>query len=127
MRGRLPIFFIILYGFGLLRPLAPLIDFELNKGYIQDFLCINRDKPVTVCGGKCYLTKQLKKAIDFESKSATVPSINLADYPIGFVYLYRLQTQLSGMEIIRIGMYSFIYSFQFIHTPFHPPEKVMFT
>ena len=78
----MPLFFIVLYGFGLLRPLAPLIDFELNKGYIQDFLCINRDKPITVCGGKCYLLEQLKKVNDSESDPAPSLSFNLLDYPI---------------------------------------------
>ncbi|MEM7107821.1 MAG: hypothetical protein AAF519_06320 [Bacteroidota bacterium] len=126
MKRLLPICFVILYGFGLLRPVAPIIEFELNKGYIQDFLCINRDKPLTVCGGQCYLAEQMKKANDFDSGAATVPSINLADYPIGFVSLYTLKMQRSGTKIMRVGMYSLTYSFQFVQAQFRPPEKVKF-
>jgi len=42
--------------------IAPLVylDFELRRDYIAEVLCINKDKPITVCGGECFLNKQLK-------------------------------------------------------------------
>ena len=40
--------------------------YELNKNYIAQNLCENRDKPQMKCCGKCYLRKQLKKAGDLE-------------------------------------------------------------
>ena len=45
---------------------VPLIhlDFEIRQDYIAEVLCINRDKPITVCGGKCYLNTQVEKALD---------------------------------------------------------------
>ncbi|MEQ9166270.1 MAG: hypothetical protein RLO12_08430 [Fulvivirga sp.] len=48
---------------------VPLIylDFELREDYIAKVLCINRDKPITVCGGQCYLTKQLGAVTDFDN------------------------------------------------------------
>jgi len=33
-------------------------------------LCINREKPMSTCNGKCYLSKQLKKAEEQEKKQA---------------------------------------------------------
>lgn len=36
--------------------------YELNKDYVAEVLCINKDKPELECNGKCYLNKQLKKA-----------------------------------------------------------------
>ncbi|MBV6643802.1 MAG: hypothetical protein KI790_00045 [Cyclobacteriaceae bacterium] len=44
--------------------MVPLIylDFNMRKDYISEVLCINRDNPITVCGGKCYLNIQLEKA-----------------------------------------------------------------
>ena len=36
------------------------VNFEINREYIAKNLCINRDEPITVCGGKCYLQKQLE-------------------------------------------------------------------
>jgi len=36
-------------------------DFFLNRSYIAKNLCINRDKPMLHCNGKCYLQKKLKE------------------------------------------------------------------
>lgn len=44
------------------------MEFALNKDYITNVLCINREKPITVCGGSCYLKKRLEKE---QSKKAT--------------------------------------------------------
>lgn len=41
--------------------LGVLISYEVNKDYIAQFLCINRDKPDMHCNGKCYLRKKLKQ------------------------------------------------------------------
>lgn len=34
------------------------LNFEVNREFIAAELCVNRDKPITVCGGLCYLGKQ---------------------------------------------------------------------
>ena len=36
--------------------------FNLNRNYIAEKLCENRDKPQMQCKGKCYLAKKLKQA-----------------------------------------------------------------
>ncbi|WP_235985730.1 hypothetical protein [Mucilaginibacter segetis] len=38
--------------------------FELNKKYIAENLCVNRDKPWLHCNGKCYFMKKIKQAED---------------------------------------------------------------
>jgi hypothetical protein len=40
--------------------------FELNQKYIATRLCVNRDKPMLHCNGKCYLAKKLKQAAEKE-------------------------------------------------------------
>jgi len=35
--------------------------FEVNQNFIAANLCINKDKPMMNCGGKCYLTKEFKE------------------------------------------------------------------
>lgn len=54
-------------GSSLMVPLIHL-DFELRRDYIAKVLCINRTKPITVCGGQCYLDKKLKKAAHEQEK-----------------------------------------------------------
>src|SRR5580692_4049046 len=35
--------------------------FELNRDYIATHLCINRDKPLLHCNGKCYFMRKIKQ------------------------------------------------------------------
>src|SRR5690606_923264 len=43
--------------------------FELNQQYIIEYFCVNKDKPMLHCDGKCYLAKKLKEAEEKEKKS----------------------------------------------------------
>ena len=48
----------------LLQPLSKIgviLSFKANQDYIAKVLCEKKDEPITVCGGKCYLVKELKK------------------------------------------------------------------
>lgn len=46
------------------------VYYHLNKKYITEKLCENKDKPELNCNGHCYLTKQLKKAEEAEKNAA---------------------------------------------------------
>lgn len=63
------LFFLVfnIVGSTLTIPLVHL-DFELRRDYIAKVLCINRAKPMTTCGGQCFLDKQLKKAAENHNK-----------------------------------------------------------
>lgn len=45
--------------------------YHINKKYIEQQLCENRNKPAKNCQGHCYLNKQLKKAEQNEEKQST--------------------------------------------------------
>ncbi|MEP2280316.1 hypothetical protein [Maribacter sp.] len=45
-----------------INKIGVLINFKINQNFIAKVLCINKEKPKSTCNGKCYLTKQLKKA-----------------------------------------------------------------
>ena len=51
--------------------MVPLIylDFEVRNDYISKVLCIERNKPITVCGGTCYLTDKLNQAKEQQENS----------------------------------------------------------
>jgi len=53
-----------------LNKIGILIDFKINQDFITKVLCINKEKPKSTCNGKCYLTKQLKKAEKQDQKQA---------------------------------------------------------
>lgn len=43
--------------------------YHINKAYIAQQLCINKNNPKLHCNGHCYLSKQLKKAEEGEHNS----------------------------------------------------------
>ncbi|PWJ60496.1 hypothetical protein CLV98_101680 [Dyadobacter jejuensis] len=38
------------------------LDYEIRKDFIASTLCINRDKPMVICNGKCYLAEKVAEA-----------------------------------------------------------------
>ncbi|MDW3194364.1 MAG: hypothetical protein R8G66_18455 [Cytophagales bacterium] len=47
------------------------LDFEMRRDFIAEVLCINRDKPITTCGGVCYLELNLERS---QPNSDAIPS-----------------------------------------------------
>ena len=45
------------------------VYYHLNKEYITNQLCVNKNQPALHCNGHCYLSKQLKKAEEGEKQS----------------------------------------------------------
>lgn len=56
-----------------LTKLGIMVNFELNRGYIAEVLCINKTQPS--CNGKCYLARKLKKAEEQQQQKA--PSLKV--------------------------------------------------
>ena len=52
---------ILLWLFPLGMRISLMMHYRLNKTYISQNLCENRNKPEMKCDGKCYLKKRLKK------------------------------------------------------------------
>ena len=44
--------------------------YEINKKMIADKLCVNKSNPQMHCNGKCYLSRQLKKAEESEKRQS---------------------------------------------------------
>jgi len=54
--------------------MSPWINYAINKDYISEYLCINKDQPELQCDGKCYLSQQLKILQEKEQSDTKVPS-----------------------------------------------------
>lgn len=50
-----------------------LVDFQINKEYIAENLCENKDEPESCCEGSCHLTKELNEVEEKESQSPAAP------------------------------------------------------
>lgn len=68
MKRLLSILLLVLFLFPVLTRVWVVLDFKINQDFITDVFCINKDKPVARCNGKCHLAKQLKKVDDNEQK-----------------------------------------------------------
>lgn len=78
----LSIFFYLLYLLAMVRPLLPIIEYELNYDYIATILCENVDRPYLECNGKCYLIDRLSETSKQSLGEKSIPTINIDDYPI---------------------------------------------
>jgi hypothetical protein len=46
-------------------------SYELNKAYIIENFCVNKDKPMMNCDGKCYLAQQMKAQKEKQDANST--------------------------------------------------------
>ncbi|MDN5213145.1 hypothetical protein QQ020_13845 [Fulvivirgaceae bacterium BMA12] len=118
------IFIIILSNLGstLMVPLIYL-DFEVRKGYISKVLCIKKDDPITVCGGSCYLAKQLNKAQDHQQEAEKTSPREFAF----FLNVLKYSGLASKQWMLRQNLNFISYSDQlpkslFCFDIFHPPR-----
>ena len=115
-----PILFTLLYMLAMLKPVLPVFDYVVNQDYIAEYLCINKDKPEMHCDGKCYVMQMLEEQRN--EKKQNLPSIDLREYPIGFVTVLTLEnTTFSPSDLKNTNNYTNKYSFLNSYQYFHPP------
>ena len=75
-------FLLNLYLVVLVAPAFPVMEYLINYDYIANELCVNKDKPLLSCNGKCYLEKQVKKQmhLDHNQKEQTPPQVDFEKY-----------------------------------------------
>lgn len=59
----------ILYLTLVFKPLLPFLDYQINRDFIAQNLCEKKNDPIPICGGTCYLNKELKKASEGSESS----------------------------------------------------------
>lgn len=55
-------------------------DFYFNQDFIAKNLCVNRDKPMMHCNGKCYLSKKLKEEGKTQSPVSKTERLDVSPY-----------------------------------------------
>ena len=102
-----------------------LVDYQANKEYILNVLCINRNKPQLQCEGKCQLTKKLKSQHDTDKQAnergqkQEVP-LNLycqSLFSFPFTNFASIATQPTA--------YTFSYTSVAYQSIFHPPRFIV--
>lgn len=94
--------------------------FQLNREFIAEVLCINKEEPITTCYGQCFLNRNLELADD-ESQSSAPKGKEKIEFPTFVVsetfYAFHQLSQ-NGQ---RNTNYLLSTSSAHLDTPFHPP------
>ncbi len=109
----------------MLRPVLPLFEYVVNKDYIAEFLCVNKDNTELNCKGKCYLMKQLQEQED--EKKQNLPRIAMEEYPVGFVTLLQLAVDNETQKCFKLESV-YITNYHFLHLSYNlkPPKRNSF-
>lgn len=98
-----------------------ILGYELNKDFIANTLCINRDKPEMLCNGKCYLMQELEKSTDSESAPANIQDIQppvLQCEELGVM----IPEAAEESSATTTGFVAVRYAFDRTGAIFHPPR-----
>lgn len=95
-----------------------IVNYQVNKDYISNVLCENKEKKAMHCEGKCHLKKELQK----EEKKESTPSGSKENFEI-ILYSEKTTTlSFVGFELAKSSfIYTEIYPQDFTGKIFHPP------
>lgn len=64
-------------------------DFYMNRSFIAKNLCVNKDKPMMHCNGKCYLTKKLKQQQQEQTPVSRTEKFDIQPFFVPKVFLLK--------------------------------------
>ncbi|WP_439880123.1 hypothetical protein ACSX1A_13240 [Pontibacter sp. MBLB2868] len=99
-----------------------LLDYQLNKEYIIEFLCINRDKPQLKCEGKCHLSKKLKAQAAAEKRNEKQSQKQEVQLILFCQALFAVPSIIPETEDLHFAGYLPGYLAEGHQTIFHPPK-----
>jgi hypothetical protein len=59
MKEKISIFFLVVLSLPAVYKVGFFTFYQLNKDYIAENYCVNKDRPITMCYGSCFLEKGL--------------------------------------------------------------------
>ena len=123
MKPKIAIGILIVFCFIEIRSLLPYLDYFVNYEYISEVLCINKEKPMSTCNGKCYLSQQLKEAQQTEKQDKKIPTVEQERIPM-IVYNSELPKLLIIVSEAKkyFQFYQFLIKDLSISPPTPPPK-----
>ena len=110
----------------LLKPILPVLEYVVNYEYISKVLCVNKDKPMLHCNGKCQLMKELAKASENE-KPISDKKNSTQEFEVLFfenIKLFELNPKFYSVVTQINDNYSNFYSHLNSCSAFHPPTFI---
>lgn len=110
---------ILLHSFG---KVFIVLDYQLQKEYIIEFLCINRDKPELQCEGKCHLKKELKKSEQSDKQENEKARKQQLPVTLYCQALFRLPAHDASHTVSPATPYRIGHPLNTAFAVFHPPR-----
>lgn len=99
--------------------------FQLNRDYIAEVLCINKEEPIAMCYGKCFLDKNLALA-DTSADDATAPvGKQQIEFPIFLISANAYNFSPESISLALTCPYIKGASTKHSAVPFHPPTSLV--
>ncbi len=93
----------------------------LNRSYIAKNLCVNRDKPLMHCNGKCYLSKKLKTQEKQDQQAPVSKNEKFDIIPFFVPKPFLLENIISDLKL-KFFLKDESSVFSFPQAIFHPPS-----
>ena len=123
MKKYIALLLLLVMQTSLLNQWSMVMFYQVNRQFIAQNFCVNKDKPKLNCNGQCYLAKQLKKQEEKETKSNSeklekLPETNLViEETVEFHF-----TPYQKDPTAHAFRYSNLYTHLFNPTVLHPPS-----
>ena len=112
--------FIFLLAAQCIFKLTIITYFEANRDYIAEVLCVNREKPMTMCNGQCFLDRNLSLADDDTEKTGATIKLSLETSP--FVPAdFQVQLEIDSRKVEKSPVPDPLYDSNSQRKLFHPP------
>lgn len=120
MKNIIALALIFALGFQFLSKLGLISYYLLNKDFIIEEYCENKNEPQLKCEGTCFLKKGLEKnEANDKEQAETVKSIEIPSFLISS---YLQEKPLFTWRINFLKPYHSSYYYLCGETPFHPPK-----
>ncbi|PSL22482.1 hypothetical protein [Dyadobacter jiangsuensis] len=100
------------------------LDYELRKEYIIANLCVNRDNPIVVCEGKCYLAEKIvdaKKQDERRAEQSFMANLLFQAMDTGRPFIFKSPEHFEGWVMVTFDYISPFLSRTVTADIFHPP------
>jgi hypothetical protein len=96
------------------------LNFEVNRERLAELFCVNKDKPMTMCYGSCYLNDQLKKEAEKKSseKNTLTEQVQLDKSPETIsIKGFNADIATTHSYPHYFNIYKFLFEFNITHPP----------
>jgi hypothetical protein len=113
--------FIFLLSAQCIFKLTIITYFQTNRDYIAEVLCVNKEKPMTMCMGQCFLDRNLSIADDETPKQAPTATKLSVETPVFVATDFQVDLNRYSLHVENSSAPQPLYSFYSQRTFFHPP------